>query len=212
MGQTIFNECIQAIEKLAVQVAEPGSPESPRALPERCDAEWFETQFLNGQQHDPNLPIIEQLAALSVFMPVFLLLAVPCIAERFFEPEAWVVREVSHRILGSSAQVSGVKHQTRAELRMLVSRLMLKGAVVNNTTCGIKPSEVFHIDDIGSFSISDRNPGYMDVVQLQSSRIDAVHQTGLYGAMLQVRLRDAIKSFHTRYSPVLSDSFLEAII
>ena len=56
---------------------------------------------------------------------MFILLAVPCIAERFFEPQSWVVRNVAHQILGSSAGVSGVKSPLRAELQILIAMLML---------------------------------------------------------------------------------------
>ena len=198
LGKTIHDESKQSIEELMAAIKQS-------TLPSRCDTSWFEATFMNGEQYDPSQPVNEQVESLSLFMPVFMLLAVPCIAKRFFEPQLWEVRNVTHQILGISADVSGLKSDMNAELQLLISRLMLKGTVVNQTECDIQPSEVFQLAGLGSFSISDSNPEYMDVNALQAARLEAVQQTGLYRDMVKNSKKRLVLPAVRALSDLISD-------
>ena len=144
------------------------------------------TQILRfAGQYEPGKPLMEQITDISILMPCLVLFSVKCVADRFLDEEVCVVRTVKHRIFGKSEACSGVKDSCLAELQILMAKLILKGLAVNQTTCDVKPSEEFNLRGLGSFSIDDTIPPYMDFSVSQGSRMDDICETGLYRTMLK---------------------------
>ena len=183
VGRTFYEKYEQSVAGLVESVAEPMSAE--RKLPARCDSQWFENTFLNSQALDPNRCLLEQLAAVRFFTPVIILCSVPSIAERFFEPEVRVVRNMHHKILGKNPEVCGVRPENLLELQMLMSRLMLKGVLMNQSTFSVSREQI-HVDGIENASFDIGGPAipeYIDCRKSQSMRMRQVFETELYTTM-----------------------------
>uniref|UniRef100_A0A7S3T6Y1 Uncharacterized protein n=1 Tax=Emiliania huxleyi TaxID=2903 RepID=A0A7S3T6Y1_EMIHU len=100
-----------SIERLWRRACAPADSPSRAGLPVRCDKRWFCDTFLGGDGRDraEDVSIWDLVRGFNMYDPIALVAAVPALAERFFETDDLVVHGVRHRVVGVSADRSGVR-------------------------------------------------------------------------------------------------------
>lgn len=105
-----------------------GSP--GRALPDRCDRQWFIDTFC-GKDHisihsaDSIWPFIK---AITPYDPLAMIATVPQLMDRFYKPHVVTVNGTQHEIIGLSPEVTGVKSPHK--LRAFLAESLTKGLEV----------------------------------------------------------------------------------
>jgi len=100
-----------SIERLWRRACAPADSPSRAGLPVRCDKRWFCDTFLGGDGRDrtEDVSIWDLVRGFNMYDPIALVAAVPALVERFFETDDLVVHGVRHRVVGVSADRSGVR-------------------------------------------------------------------------------------------------------
>ena len=116
----------QSIEKLWQRVCAPEGSQTRQGLPMRCDKPWFCATFCNGRgaERSADEGIWDEVLGFNMYDPLALVLAVPALNDHF-DPEELIVNGVTHRVVGTSKESTGVKDGDR--LRAWLYSAFLEG-------------------------------------------------------------------------------------
>lgn len=120
VGSIVTEQANQSLEQLWQKV-------KARALPARCDEQWFAQQFCDGND-DESISVWERVSHFTLFMPFALLIATKSIRKAYFKSRTWQVRGITHNIYDSADHILDVKG-----LADTMMGLMLKGVSLNTS-------------------------------------------------------------------------------
>ena len=121
IGKHLQSAQRRSIEQLWRRACAPDESEVRAGLPARCNKEWFCDTFCNGEGkgRDGGQSIWDVIVSFNMYDPLALVAALPTLSH-LFEYDELVVGGVTHRVVGSSAQHTGIKDG--AELRAWLGR------------------------------------------------------------------------------------------
>lgn len=131
----VLGEKLKSVQQASMQklweAAKADDDSIRRGLPARCDRKWFVKTFLSCEDpEDDN--IWPALSSFNVYSSLALLAAIPSVFHKYVDPVVLTVRGVKHRIVGISADQTGVtKTKAVHAIRSLIYQCLFKGTRLN---------------------------------------------------------------------------------
>jgi hypothetical protein len=124
IGMRLRNQITESMASLWERANLP-IDDPKRALPARCDQNWFLTTFCEGEQIQKGESAWQHVKKICVYDLLAMLACSPVHVERFFDPTTVVTNGTKHMIIGLSPKQSGVKNSGVLQLFITNSLLSI---------------------------------------------------------------------------------------
>lgn len=98
-----------------------------RALPARCNRDWFSSMFCEGKQIQGDRFDWQHIKKIYPYDAVAMLACPPSYRKRFFDPTTVVINDTHHDIIGLSREKRGIKKSQAQELQALLKNSLIAG-------------------------------------------------------------------------------------
>ena len=134
LGNTVRDEQRESFNELWARANAPaGDRAKRRALPARCDREWFVRSFCN-KEHPPGVgdeDVWHTVESVRLYNPMALLVSLPPFVDQFLESTPLTVRSAKHRVIGLSDDSGCVHRWNLGRLRSLIYQCLYNGTTAN---------------------------------------------------------------------------------
>ena len=142
VGHRLHRAQRSSIESLWKRANLPAGDQNRKTLPTRCNRKWFCDTFCGGVDPEGK-DVWDYIRSFSMCDPLALLVTIPALRERFFEPKIVRIKQTDHTVVGFSPTEHGVREVAP------LHQFLLKGFFHSLTIDLIKAEDVVLITDPG---------------------------------------------------------------